>query len=85
MTRDQAIESACQTMTLAYHSIGDYMHESDGFCHRCPHSHGNDFRNAGKTLAYVRAAVVAKLKADGYKIADGFDPETGEEIMEDAP
>jgi hypothetical protein len=67
-------------MALAYLSIGDFFSESDGFCHKCPNHDSLFFQNDGKALEYVRRAVVAQLKRDGYTIADGFDPETGDEI-----
>ena len=79
MTIDESIEHACATMALAYLSIGDFSSASDGFCHRCPHDRSPHYRNGGKALEYVRRAVVAQLKRDGYTIHGGFDPETGDE------
>ena len=80
MKRDEVIEHVCQTVALAYQSIGDFIEPSDGFCDKCPYANTAHFQHSGKTLRYVRDAVVAKLKDDGYKIADGFDPMTGDEI-----
>ena len=79
MTIDESIEHACTTMSLAHLSIGDFFSDSDGFCHRCPHHKSRLYSNDGKALEYVRRAVVAQLKRDGYTIHDGFDPETGDE------
>ena len=81
MTRDEVIEHVCTTVSMAYHSIGDFTEASDGFCHRCRAIYPEScFQHSGKSLRYVRDAVVAKLKADGFKICDGFDPETGDEL-----
>jgi len=82
LTREQVIEHLCQTVALAYHSIGDYSRPSDGFCDRCPvsrHPHFH-FQHAGETLRYVREAVLTRLYADGFKINEGFDAFTGDEI-----
>ena len=79
MTKPEVIEHVCQTVALAYHSIGDYSHASDGFCRKCPKGKKADYRNSGKTLRYVRDAVVAKLLADGIAVASGFDPITGDQ------
>ena len=84
MTKEEVIENLCQTVALAYRSIGDYTSPSDGFCPKCPHADTHHFSHSGDTLRYVREAVVAKLKADGFQIADGFDPETGDEIPQNA-
>ena len=85
MTRDEAIIEACSIVALAYHSIGDYSHASDGFCSQCPAATSAyfeaDYRNDGRALAFVRQAVVEKLERDGIVIADRFDPETGEEVV----
>jgi hypothetical protein len=82
MTRDEAIKDACSIVSLAYRSIGDYSHASDGFCHTCVNKHGPTwgFANQGFVLNYVRRAVVAALKLDGFTIPKGFDPETGKEL-----
>ena len=69
MTRDEVIEHVCQTVGIAYNSIGDYEHASDGFCNKCPfHNEPDNFQHEGKSLEYVRNAVVEKLKADGHVI-----------------
>ena len=86
LSRDEAIEEACSIMALAVRSIGNYQKSNDGFCRRCPHQNegrellGWTFSNSGEGLAYVRRAVIEKLKKDGFKIAKGFDPKTGIEI-----
>lgn len=84
MTKVEAITEACEIIALAFHSIGDYTHSSDGFCPRCqcmPSMYGKDYRNDGKAIEYVRQAVLAKLKADGFKIAETFDSDTGRCIV----
>lgn len=82
MTEKGAIREACRIMALAFRSIDD-DHPSDGFCEECPF-HGASYRNDGRILDYMRVAVLEKLKRDGFKIADGFDPETGRERVYDA-
>ena len=72
MTRQEAIQHACETVSLAYISIGDFSEPSDCFC-----DNSRDYQNEGKALAYVRKAVLAQLKTDGFTIAYEFDPETG--------
>ena len=82
MKKDEVIEHVCQTVALVYHSMRDYAEPSDGFCLRCQRRPFRDsnYQHSGKTLRYVRDAVVAKLKADGYAIDFSFDPITGDEI-----
>jgi hypothetical protein len=74
---------------LAYQSIGDYSRPADGFCDQCPCGEGNhsehDYRNEGHIFDFVRQAVVDELKVAGYEIADGFDQETGKELMAPMP
>ena len=71
MNRDEAIEYACATTALVYHSIKDYSRPSDGFCHNCPAGTIAewDFKNDGHILEYVRLAAIEKLERDGYSIA----------------
>jgi hypothetical protein len=82
LSKEEAIKEACSIVALAYRSIGDYRHASDGFCQTCKDQHGPawGFANQGFTLDYVRQAVVAALKRDGFTIHKGFDPETGKEL-----
>lgn len=82
LSRDEAIKEACSIVALAYRSIGDYSHASDGFCQTCQDQHGPawGFSNAGLTLEYVRLAVLTALKRDGITIHAGFDPTTGKEL-----
>jgi len=83
LTRDEVLIEACSVFALVYHSKGDYSKPCDGFCPRCPSGVGHDdcyFRNSGEVLDYVRVAVLEKLKRDGFKIAIGFDDETGKEV-----
>lgn len=80
MNHQEAIREACSIVALAFHSIGDYSRPSDGFCDRCPYSGTPHYSNSGHILEYVRLATLARLKADGYEIDKGFDPETGREV-----
>jgi hypothetical protein len=80
MTRDEAIVQACEIMALVQHSIGDYSSSADGFCSLCPAatSHGKwTYRNEGRVFDYVRSAVLAQLRADGFEINSAFSKETG--------
>ena len=78
MTREQVIRHLCTTVALVYRSVNDYTEPSDGFCQRCRVENSNlgEFRHSGRTLRYVRQAVVEKLQEDGYKLA--FDPKEEE-------
>lgn len=86
LTLQQALEESCAVFALAYMSIGNFKRPADGFCTKCafgirpalmPVQPG--FKNHGHIIAYVRRAVVKQLKADGCKIAKGFDKSTGRE------
>ncbi len=70
MTKLESIEAACRIVSIAYRSIGDYNTASDCFCQ----GGGWNYQNQGFALKYVRAAVIEKLKADGYQIEDSIDP-----------
>jgi hypothetical protein len=53
MTQQEAIREACSIVALAYRSIGDYSHASDGFCDKCPataHAATWNFQNEGRAL-----------------------------------
>ena len=78
MTKDEVIEHLCVTRSMAYRSMADYSFPCDGICKRCARLWWT-FEASGRMERYIRDAVVAKLKADGYTIADGFDSETGDE------
>jgi hypothetical protein len=65
MTREEVIEHLCDTVGIVFHSIKDFSSTSDCFCGKC---YTGNFQHSGKTLEYVREAVIEKLKADGYKI-----------------
>ena len=82
MNKQDAIRTACEIVSLAYRSIGDYTHASDGFCDECEkhQSHLSNYSNQGKALDYVRKAVLNQLKADGFEIDSRFDQVTGEEL-----
>lgn len=84
MTRAEAIKEACSIVALAYRSIGDYSHASDGFCDKCQadRSPAWTFQNQGFALEYVRLAVLTALKRDGITIHKGFDPHTGKELTQ---
>jgi len=80
LTKEEAIEEVCSIVSLAYHSIGDHSHPSDGFCKECDKIAalvGNRFENNGEAIDYVRRAVMNQLLADGFKIDKNFDPTTG--------
>ncbi len=82
MNKQEAIRNACETMALAYRSIGDYSKASDGFCYECEDRQGSGwtYSNQGEALAYVRNAVLQQLKRDGFAIDEGYDPETGNPV-----
>lgn len=69
MTRSDAVQHACETVSIAYHSIRDYSKPSDGFCDKCM-DRDMSFHNSGDTLDYVRRAVVQQLLRDGYEISE---------------
>lgn len=83
MTKDEAIVEVCSIVALAYKSIGYFSEPSDGFCSKCNKKLGGNwnYQNSGTAIDYVRNAVVEQLKRDGLKIAEGFDPVTGKEIL----
>lgn len=84
LTREKAIIEACAIVSLAYRSIGDYSHASDGFCVRCEATQERiqpfTYSNNGKALEYVRLATPRQLKRDGYVINKNFSSVTGKEI-----
>ena len=84
MTREETIREACSIVALAYRSIGDYSHASDGFCGDCTALHGVGwhYENQGQALDYVRSAVVARLLADGHSIHPAWDGD-GREIRDE--
>lgn len=77
MNQQEAITEACRTRALVYQSIDDYSHPCDCFCGAGITCGKSSFRSTMDVENYIRKAVLAQLKADGYKIADGFDQETG--------
>lgn len=68
MTKEEVITHLCETVSLVYHTQGDYRRPSDGFCAKCAARQTSEwtFEHAGKTLEYVREAVLRALKQDGY-------------------
>lgn len=66
---EDAIKEACGIVGMAYHSIGDYSHPSDGFCRECV-GRGLSYQNAGVALEYVRRAVIEKLQRDGFTVRE---------------
>ncbi len=68
MTRDQVLEHVCQTVGIAYYSIGNFDHPSDCFCGS--DRQGAGYQNAGYALEFVRSAVREKLTREGYTIKD---------------
>jgi hypothetical protein len=81
MEKRDAIKEACEIISLAYHSIGDYSLPSDGFCSECAklNPFGN-YQNAGKAFDFVRRAVIEKLEREGFKISNQFDTLTGKSV-----
>ena len=77
MTVIQATRELCSIMGLAQKSIRDFEHPNDGVCDLCRGRTSVEFENSGKSIEYVRAAVVDALRRDGHTIAKGFDPVTG--------
>lgn len=82
MTRQEAIQAACEIVALAYRVKGDYSRPSDGFCDKCRSLLGSlSYQNDGGALDYVRQAVLNQLMRDGYTAeriqSQGFDPQTG--------
>ena len=78
MTKQDAIQMACNIVGLAYHSIGDYSQASDCFCSEFI---GNTtYSNSGETLRFVRDAMVEKLTREGKTLAHKFDTFTGEKL-----
>ena len=53
-----AINEACRIVGIAYRGIGEYDEASDCFCSASPDA---DYRNGGRALAFVEAAVKEKL------------------------
>lgn len=83
MKLNEVIKEYCRIQALVYLSIDDPTNPSDGFCEDCPGSTNPQyFRHSGDTIKYIRQAVLEKLRADGHSIAEGFNPETGEEIID---
>ena len=64
--KEQVINHLCRTVSCVYVSIGDYSESSDCFCGKKDMADG--FRHKGETLEYVRAAVIEKLKRDGFNV-----------------
>lgn len=89
MTRIEATQEACEIVSLAWASIG-FPNASDGFCLKCRKKQRrigmllSDYRNDGEGLDYVRRAVLAQLKRDGFSVAEGFDGKTGRAKRESA-
>lgn len=71
MTKNEAIKEACEIVSLAYHSIGDYSRPCDCLC-------GDNllsilsYQNDGQTLGFVRRAVLEKLERDGISVSTRF-------------
>lgn len=80
---NEVLREYCRISALAYSSIGDYNYASDGFCDVCPnHNRPENYRNNGLVIAFVREAVLEKLKREGFSINEAFDPATGELLPE---
>lgn len=87
MKNEQQIQverELCRIRAMVYKTIQPAMIDPcDGFCDLCPNSGTDHFRSTMDVIDYIRAAVVETLKVDGYKIAKGFDPDTGKEITDE--
>ena len=80
MKKEEVIRAFCEVQSLVSESIGDYSVPADGFCDECFTTFpGWNFQNSGKSLDYIREATLLKLKADGFKIHERFDPATGKQ------
>lgn len=82
MTKQECIEQMCALSSLAVNAVIGFDNPNDCFCRKA-RFHGEDFRHTGEGIAFVRAAVVEKIKRDGYKIPPGW-TEDGFEINEEA-
>lgn len=76
----EVLREYCLIQALVYRSMDDYAYASDGFCAECPNGIDKNFaffRHDGKTIDYIRQAVVEKLHRDRILISEYFDPLTG--------
>lgn len=68
--RQDAERIACSIMAIVSHAQG-FDVSNDGFCEKCPAGNPSvewEFRNSGRSLRYMRDAVVEKLARDGYTV-----------------
>ena len=72
LSKLESIEAACRIVSTVYRSIGDYTTASDCFCQGG--GQWGTYQNQGNALRYVRAAVIDRLKADGFKVDESIDP-----------
>jgi hypothetical protein len=75
LTRKEVIEQMCEIRGLVYHSIGNYADACDCLC-----DFTSDFRSTDFEINYIKQAVIEKLKRDGYRISEFYDPESGKMI-----
>ena len=69
MTREKAIIAVCDIVGVAFHSIANYNKSSDCFC-SFPKEGEAHYQNDGETIAYVRQAVIEKLRRDGFDVKE---------------
>ena len=75
MTRNEVIKELCDIVGMVYQSMGDFSHASDCFCEDWQGA--VHFRHEGKTLEFVKQAVVEKLHRDGFSLPAKFKNLTG--------
>lgn len=75
LSREEVIVECCEIVGLAFNSISDMSHPADCFCPRLKPD--PTFQHHPQTLAFVREAVLEKLKREGVKIDPRFDEITG--------
>jgi hypothetical protein len=97
MTKDEVLIALCEITSEVYHSVGNYMVSSDGFCPKCEKLQGVswNFSNSGAVLAFLRDAAREKLSRDGFTpkiseqpsgLLDGITPiGKKEDFFESAP
>ena len=78
MTKEQAIEAACITISMVYHTRNDYSEPTDGFCKKCDEIHkGVTYQNSGETAEFIFDILEQKLLNMGLKV----DPEYREQFL----
>ena len=83
------LEELCSLVSLAWNATDPKAETaSDGFCYRCPNGLGSGmsryFRHEGRSIEYLRGALLQRLERDGIPIPDGWGPD-GKEIRKELP